>query len=61
MFFKRIGFVCFAAIGVALVLATAAPADLPPVTTGMELLLQANDGVVFDPNFPDRVRTWQDQ
>ena len=54
---KRICFACFAAMGVALVLAsTATAAHIPP---GAVLDLRADVGVVTDPN--DDVITWVDQ
>ena len=64
MYCKRISFACVAAMGVALVLASAAAAQLPPIP-GLRLLLQADSGVVLEPDPIDpnsvKVLSWQDQ
>ena len=57
MYCQRISFVCFAAMGVVLVLASAAPAQLPQLP-GLQLLLQADAGITLD---GDKVTNWSDQ
>ena len=58
MYCQKISFVCFAAMGVVLVLASAATAQSP--IAGAALDLRADVGVVLDTG-TGRVATWEDQ